>query len=464
MLDYRERMKPLQETVDAIQLLLGSGDQELVLKVYKSFAEDDLKLAEWEKKVKAAENQLRVDSETLKRNQLRIAALKEDTNIFGKVKKRARTELSQLEPATKELEIKIKGTKAEDGTVIATGTAAAYLDLKNNQRPKEQFPEYREAKTRIRELKELSGPEWEKRVSDLIADAQNFINTTDVRGKEVLEHHTLARQHIDILDKANEGMQKIYALLGDATKKASEDNQKTYESLKTVPPDEEYMAKVKREGALKAVNLFIDESNITAEDTIKVGGELDAQAVMLTTFRSDNIQKKREAQDLIGSTNARTAEGIATALFSVTSAATEQARIIADNTAAVMQGDNDRTIKKEVERLSLSAASFAKKVQDSNARLKNIMQTTEQAAKTADQGYAAAKKAIAEYEKTGADLRKSLQNLQGASAKAEVQAGTSGSFNDAARVPANDPAPEPAAPATGPKKEKFKSDLTDMNL
>jgi hypothetical protein len=227
------------------------------------------------------------------------------------------------------------------------------------------------------------------------------------------------------------------------------------------------MAKVKRESQLKAVNLFIDESNSTAQDTIKVGGELDAQAVMLTTFRSDNIQKKREAQDLIGSTNARTAEGIATALFSVTSAATEQARIIADNTSAVMQGDNDKTIKKEVERLSLSASTFAQKVKAANDRLKGIMQTTEQASQNADKGYAEAKAQIAEYEKTGKELRKSLQDLQGASAKADVQGDTATSFNGAsAKVPANDPAPAEDKPAAKkePGKPKFTSDLTNMNL
>jgi hypothetical protein len=450
MLQYRKELTPLLDIIDASNTILNAPGEDMMLKVYESFEEDDKAKAEYDKALKEAQDQVDKNFKTYKDNERRMAALDQTTNLFGKVKKSARLEKSQLEIDQKELLLKLSEQKPALEQLLANP-------------PQEQFPQLREAKAKMRELLEIDSSEHRQRVVDLINTAERFVNTTDVRGHEVLDHYLRRRDHVGTLDKANSSLDDIYAVLSDATKTALTKNDDIFKKHAAVPEEEEFTDKLLRERTLNGVANYITVAKRSQQDTEDVRGQLVAQKLVLTTAKTNNDDQINDAYGLVGSTNAQVAEGLATALDAVTAAATDMARLIAQETNRVMRKDNNKVIKNEVDRIANNAGQGAEKLKEASAMIAGLLAMTEDSIKKTQAGEARTAAELVNYDALREKMSTAVQDLISTAAKGSNKE----AFNGKAAPEAPPPAPAnddkaPAAPKPGKKSALEGNPLLNM--
>ncbi len=108
VLDFRERIRPLVDNLDALYTLRTAGDN-VVLDTFAEIEEDRKREADWDHRtseIQSEARQIASDKEVLERD---IAKLKTQTGMFGGIKKSAQAEI-----AAKELMIakRIEGLKS----------------------------------------------------------------------------------------------------------------------------------------------------------------------------------------------------------------------------------------------------------------------------------------------------------------------------------------------------------------
>ena len=421
LLDYREKLKPLTDIIDAIQTLHDAGE-DMHVNIYEAIKSEDVAQAEYERTLKAKLDELKAKKEKIEKLGVEKTEQENNRNLFRKVKRKAQARLAMIEEH--ELPKLTEETEALEAEV---------REMAQNP-PEEKYAEFKDAKQKIKDLVGTDPEMHKQRVEGLRDAARNFVLTIDERGNKVLDNYKIGREHLGLLEQGNRNLGDIYAVLGDATDIAKEKNleiKAKYEApvdAQGNPVEEEFTEGLLRDRKLEGVNSFVQDAEQSEIDTKKVRGQLTAQKLTLSNARSLNKDQIRRAQDLIGSTNAQIAEGLVTAVNAVTNAATDAASQVAQDTSHVMQKINDSTIENEMERTTQNVADQTARLKEANARLQWIQQLTSEAASERQK----AEQDKVEEIKASEILRKGLDKVvtDFIATPANVQAGsTKQSFN-----------------------------------
>ena len=430
VLEFDKRMSPLTDIIEAVyQLRLQGG--ETVLGVFKEIKEDQA--AEEERKKKVAEHEanlqdLQRQADTAKGD----LAVMQNTKS-GKYRKffglGGLKEDTVREIAAKQDQLSGIGSSVEN-------TAKELESLKDPNKAREtQYAQFAEQKAKLRELLDLTSEEHKTRQKELVNSAQDFVNNCDERVGSVLGHLDSMTGQIEGLSNVNNGMQSIYAIVSEASKEASDGNQKVREGF--LPPKEGAetpIAQMQRESKKQASEEFITALDSSTVDTMKTYSDLSSQAVRIKQMKDANREQVSKTRELHSSGIAGVADRLSTVLQAVSAAALNESAEAAKQSIGTMTDKTNAVAMKESIRTAMgikdAAVGLNKAVDDLAAYgevLRTSSQITREGVQEIKQGLGALQESI---KKTSADLKDAY------AVNAEVGAGTPGPSNDDTAKPA----------------------------
>ena len=446
VLEFDKRMSPLTDIIEAVyQLRLQGG--ETVLGVFKEIKEDQA--AEEERKKKVAEHE-----KTLQDLQRQTDETKGDLAVLQNSRKNRKwLGLGGLkDEAIRDIAAKNDDLAKIGSTVEAT--AKELEDLKDPNKAREtQYAQFAEQKAKLRELLDLTSEEHKTRQKQLVNAAQDFVNNCDERVGSVLGHLDSMTGQIEGLSNVNNGMQSIYAIVSEASKDASDGNQKVREGF--MPPKEGAetpIAQMQRESKKQAAEEFITQLDASTVDTMKTYSDLSSQAVRIKQMKDANREQVSKTRELHSSGIAGVADRLSTVLQAVSAAALNESAEAAKQSIGTMTDKTNAVAMKESIRTAMGikdAAIGLNKAVDDLAAYGEVLRTSSQITREGVQEIKAGLGALQEsIKKTSADLKDAY------AVNAEVAAGTPGPSNDDKAE-----APKPAAP----KGDKLKDPFAQFN-
>ena len=327
-------------------------------------------------------------------------------------------------------------------------------DLKDPNKAREtQYAQFAEQKAKLRELLDLTSEEHKTRQKQLVNAAQDFVNNCDERVGSVLGHLDSMTGQIEGLSNVNNGMQSIYAIVSEASKDASDNNQKVREGF--MPPKEGAetpIAQMQRESKKQASEEFITQLDSSTVDTMKTYSDLSSQAVRIKQMKDANREQVSKTRELHSSGIAGVADRLSTVLQAVSAAALNESAEAAKQSIGTMTDKTNAVAMKESIRTAMGikdAAIGLNKAVDDLAAYGEVLRTSSQITREGVQEIKAGLGALQDsIKKTSADLKDAY------AVNAEVAAGGPGPSNDDKAE-----TPKPAAP----KGEKVKDPFAQFN-
>lgn len=403
ILEFDKRMTPLTEIIDAVyKLRLQGGDT--VLGVFKEIKEDQA--AEEERKKKLAETEQKLNSQQQNISQINgdLAVLQNSRSNrkffgLGGLKDQAIRDIASKQQAL-----------ADAGSAVES-TAKEIETLKDPNLAREtQYAEFAEQKSKLRELLDLTSDEHKQRQKDLVTAAQTFVNDSDTRVGSVLSHLEQMGGQIEGLHNVNNGMQSIYAIMTEASKEASDTNQKTRDGF--APPTEggeSPIAQMQRESKKQAAEEFITNLDSSTVDTMKTYSDLSSQAIRIKQMGDANREQVSKTGELHSSGIAGVADRLSTVLQAVSAAALNESAEAAKQSLSTMTDKTNAIAMQESIRTAMGikdAAVGLNKAVDDLAAYGEVLRTGSQITR---EGVAEVKSGLSALEesikKTQADLK-----------------------------------------------------------
>ena len=214
--------------------------------------------------------------------------------------------------------------------------------------------EFVSAKTKLRELLDISSEDHKRRQRELVAAAQSFVNTTEARVAGISNHFAGMDKQINNLLDANYSMREIYAVLNDATKEAHTHNEARRESLQpTAGAEEGELEKMNRERSKRDLENYIASLNASSVDTTAVLAELTNSSHRIKSMKDGNEQQISKTRQLHSSGVAGVADQLSTVLQAVSAAALGESSEMARMSLDRMNTKTQDLSQKEVIRLAL---------------------------------------------------------------------------------------------------------------
>ncbi len=437
ILEFDKQMTPLTEIIDAVYKLRLQGG-ETVLGVFREIKEDQA--AEEERKKKLAETEQKLVSMQGRSESVNsdLAVLKNSRSHrkwlgFGGLKDEAIREIS-----SKEGELASIASDTES-------TAKTLEDLKDPNKAREsQYAEFAAEKSKLRELLDLTSEQHKTRQKGLVAAAQDFVNKSDNRVGNVVVHLDQMTGQIEGLSNVNNGMQSIYAIVSEASKDASVENQKIRDGF--MPPKdgaESPIEQMQRENKKQASEEYITALDGSTVDTMKTYQDLTSQAIRIKQMKDANRDQVAKTRELHSSGIAGVADRLSTVLQAVSAAALNESTEAAKMSISTMNDKTNAVAMKESIRTAMgvkdSAVGLAKAVDDL-AAYGEVLKTSSQITR---EGVQEIKQNLSTLEDS---IKKTKKDLQDAYAvNAEVAGGGSAPTND------DKPAEKKSAPAPARK-------------
>jgi hypothetical protein len=447
ILEFDKRMTPLTEIIDAVYKLRLQGG-ETVLGVFREIKEDQA--AEEERKKKLAETERKLADMQSRTEGVNsdLAVLKNSRSHrkwlgFGGLKDEAIREIS-----VKEGELASIAAETES-------TAKTLEDLKDpNTARASEYAEFAAEKAKLRELLDLTSEQHKTRQKDLVNSAQDFVNKSDSRVGSVLGHLDQMTGQIEGLSNVNNGMQSIYAIVSEASKEASDENQKIRDGF--LPPKEggeSPIEQMQRENKKQATEEYITALDGSTVDTMKTYQDLTSQAIRIKQMKDANRDQVAKTRELHSSGIAGVADRLSTVLQAVSAAALNESSEAAKQSISTMNDKTNAVAMKESIRTAMgikdSAAGLAKAVDDL-AAYGEVLRTSSQITR---EGVQEIKDGISTLEDS---IKKTKKDLQDAYAvNAEVAAGGS--------APSNDDKPVEKKPTPAVKRSGAGADFAQFN-
>jgi len=402
ILEFDKRMTPLTEIIDAVyKLRLQGGDT--VLGVFKEIKEDQA--AEEERKKKLAETEQKLNSQQQNISQINgdLAVLqnsRSNRKFFG---------LGGLkDQAIRDIALKQQALADAGSAVEATAKEIETLKDPNLAR-ETQYAEFAEQKSKLRELLDLTSDQHKQRQKDLVTAAQTFVNDSDARVGSVLSHLEQMGGQIEGLHNVNNGMQSIYAIMTEASKEASDVNQKTRDEFAAKPEGESPIAQMQRESKKQAAEEFITNLDSSTVDTMKTYSDLSSQAIRIKQMGDANREQVSKTGELHSSGIAGVADRLSTVLQAVSAAALNESAEAAKQSLSTMTDKTNAIAMQESIRTAMGikdAAVGLNKAVDDLAAYGEVLRTGSQITR---EGVAEVKSGLSALEesikKTQADLK-----------------------------------------------------------
>jgi hypothetical protein len=341
LVSFEEKIDPLTGIVDAVYTLRMNG---LTFDAFKEIALDK----EAEARIAALRAQQEADFKNLaadvKSLQEQNAVLAEDKAFFGlgATKKAARERIAKnqvvLEQKKQELD-DLTGKIREIATTAPRGS--------------ELGEEFLTAKTKLRELLDISSDEHKQRQRELVTAAQEFVDTTETRVASISQHFEGMDKQINNLLDANYSMREIYAILNDATKEAHQHNESRRTALTPTAADEGELEKMNRERMKRDLENYVSSLNASSVDTTTVLAELTNSSHRIKSMKDGNEQQISKTRQLHSSGVAGVADQLSTVLQAVSAAALGESSEMARMSLDRMNSKTQDLSQKEVIRLAL---------------------------------------------------------------------------------------------------------------
>ena len=362
ILEFDKQMTPLTEIIDAVYKLRLQGG-ETVLGVFREIKEDQA--AEEERIKKLAESETKLQD---------LQRRSEGVNGDLSVLKNSRSHRKWLgfgglkDEAIREISAKEGELAALGGDVEATVKQVETLKDPNTARAS-GYAEFAAEKAKLRELLDLTSEQHKARQKGLVAAAQDFVNKSDNRVGNVVVHLDQMTGQIEGLSNVNNGMQSIYAIVSEASKEASDENQKIRDSF--LPPKEgaeSPIEQMQRENKKQAAEEYITSLDGSTVDTMKTYQDLTSQAIRIKQMKDANRDQVSKTRELHSSGIAGVADRLSTVLQAVSAAALNESSEAAKMSINTMNDKTNAVAMKESIRTAMgikdSAAGLAKAVDD----------------------------------------------------------------------------------------------------
>lgn len=435
ILEFDKQMTPLTEIIDAVYKLRLEGG-ETVLGVFREIKEDQAAEEERKQKVTEHEDKLKTLQERTETVNGDLAVLQNSRKHrkflgFGGLKDEAIREIAAKQ-----------GELADIGSEVTT-TASELEDLKDPNKAREsQYAQFAAEKAKLRELLDLTSEQHKQRQRGLVDAAQGFVNDSDKRVGTVLEHLEMMTGQVEGLSNVNNGMQSIYAIVSEASKEASDENQRIRDSF--LPKDgaeESPIEQMQRENKKQAAEEYITALDGSTIDTMKTYQDLTSQAIRIKQMKDANREQVSKTRELHSSGIAGVADRLSTVLQAVSAAALNESSEAAKQSISTMNDKTNAVAMKESIRTAMGikdAAAGLNKAVDDLAAYGEVLRTSSEITR---EGVKEIKEGLSTLEDS---IKKTKKDLQDAYAvNADVANGAE---------PSNDDGAEKKRPA--PKKEK----------
>ncbi|HYD19209.1 MAG TPA: hypothetical protein VEF76_12090 [Patescibacteria group bacterium] len=446
ILEFDKQMTPLTEIIDAVYKLRLQGG-ETVLGVFREIKEDQA--AEEDRKKKLAENE---------RKLVELQQRSEGVNGDLAVLKNSRSSRKWFglgglkEEAIRNIAAKEGEIAALGGEVEATVKQVETLKDPNTARDS-QYAEFAAEKAKLRELLDLTSEQHKARQKGLVNAAQDFVNKSDTRVGNVVVHLDQMTGQIEGLSNVNNGMQSIYAIVSEASKDASDENQKIRDAF--LPPKEgaeSPIEQMQRENKKQAAEEYITSLDASTVDTMKTYQDLTSQAIRIKQMKDANRDQVSKTRELHSSGIAGVADRLSTVLQAVSAAALNESSEAAKMSINTMNDKTNAVAMKESIRTAMGikdAATGLAKAVDDLAAYGEVLRTSSEITR---EGVKEIKEGLSTLQDS---IKKTKKDLQDAYAvNAEVAGGAPVATND------DKPAEKKAA---APKKAGVGADFGQFN-
>ncbi|MDE1151194.1 MAG: hypothetical protein PW788_01555 [Micavibrio sp.] len=412
LLEFDNRMTPLTEIIDAVYKLRLEGG-ETVLGVFKEIKEDQAAEEQRKKDLQAAEGKLNGFDSQIKNINGDLAVLENSRSNrkwlgLGGLKDDAIRSIAE------------KKQELADVNGNVEQTAQQIEELKDPSKARDsKYAQFAEQKSKLRELLDLTSEEHKARQKDLVAAAQDFVNTSDMRVGTVLSHLEGMTGQIEGLHNVNNGMQSVYAIMTEASKDASDANQKVRDTLQ--PPKEggeTPISQMQRDSKKQAVEEYITNLDSSTVDTMKTYSDLTSQAVRIKQMGDANREQVSKTSELHSSGIAGVADRLSTVLQAVSAAALNESSEAARQSLASMTDKTNAVAMQESIRTAMGikeAATGLNKAVDDLAAYGEVLRTSSQITR---EGIAEIKTGMSSLEESIKKSQKDLKEAYAVNAEA----------------------------------------------
>ncbi|MGI9301190.1 MAG: hypothetical protein ACR2RB_00575 [Gammaproteobacteria bacterium] len=422
---FEDRIAPLTEIVDAVYTLRTNG---LTFDAFKEIALDkeaEARIAAEREQQQAAFERISAEIRAVTEEN---AVLSEDKVLFGLggVRRSSREKMAKNE-------LLLRQKQSELAALTSKIREASSYSLPQS----ELGMEFTGAKSKLRELLDISSDEHKQRQEGLVTAAQEFIDTTETRVSTISEHFSGMDKQIDNLTEANYSMREIYAILNDATKHAHNENEGLRETLQPTGQEEGDIEAMNRERQKRELENYISALSTSAVDTTTVLAELTNSSHRIKSMKDGNEQQISKTRQLHSSGVAGVADQLSTVLQAVSAAALGESSEMARMSLERMTNKTQDLTQKEVIRLALGT-------HEQNTELTKALQDLEQygdvirtATDITREGLAETKDLLGKLEETAKDVQEDVK--ESIAVVADVVAGKGGSApGEAEKAPPTD--------------------------
>lgn len=349
MLDFEEAINPFMNIISSISKIQEAGaTTDLIAELRKEGEELErikAKVAEINRKIK----QLNKEEED---NKVTIALCQEDRSFFGF----GGVKQSSQEKAAK-LGVRNQAIKEEVEKLLNERK-----ELQDVQKASTQFENLSAEKEVLANMLDLSKEETEQQHKDLVEKANNFVNTTQARVNDTLQHSETMGEQIGALADVSFGMRSTYTILSEASKEAKEMNNEQRTALEEATAEMDDLEKLESEEKLREMSKFVEGLNNTSTDTATVLNDLTISSHRIESLEAANKKQIQKTKAIATSGIAGVAENLSTVMTTVGAAATGQATQAASQSLKRMNKNTQDLAQGELIRM-------AKELDEDNAEL-----------------------------------------------------------------------------------------------
>jgi chromosome segregation ATPase len=403
LIDFEDKMKPLMDILDAVYTLRSQGK---TMDVFRSINDDRKR----ERELNDALYDLGADitevEDRIRGHELEIAGLSEQRSFFGfgGITQEARSSIAQSEENIKQLRSKLDEMAAQKSKL-----QAQIDDLSNTG-------EFAEEKANLRKLLDISSDEHRQNQKALVEAATNFVSTSKERIGEVRVHLGDMSSKIENLKDNNQTLTRVYAILNESVKSAAGENEKIRSKFVAESPEEDLIAKMKREEEKMAVEEHIKVLSTTAVDTMTTFGDLTNEAIQIKSMKDNNDDQVNRAKTMHTQGVAGVASKLSVVLQAVSQAALGESSEMAKSTLHEMTKATTDIAKKEVIRAALGVNAQNEELQRAVDNLASFGDVISKSTEITKQGLQEMRGLFSQLETVAGDVQADIKEAVAASA------------------------------------------------
>lgn len=352
MLDFEDQIKPLMEILNAVREIQDNG---ATADIFAEIKADSEKSGERELKIESLEIDILGGKALINSLRDSIVLWTEDKGFFGfgSTKPEAMVKIAKAKTQIEEVEQEQKRRVEEINTLKAVGNSET------------KFQELSASKDVLANMLDLTADEHSERHQRLLDTAKSFVETTQERVGETLDHSESMSGQIKSLSDLSFTMRTKYTTLSEAAKEAERVNSDRHEDLKAEKEklgDENPLDALENESTQRDIAKHINTLNATATDTATVLQDITISGQRIESLEEANSAQIKQTRAIQTSGIAGVADNLSSVLTAIGQAAIGQASTAAQQS---LQRMNENTMDLSKEQL----LNMAKSRNDDNAAL-----------------------------------------------------------------------------------------------